>query len=57
MLGLCDHYNHHMWYEIKDPYGDYLKFSTTDIYEAIDKINQELEKGKNEGYDKFIDVL
>lgn len=57
LIFISDHYNNHFYYEIKDPDGFYLDFTTVDIYKAIDRINQELKKEKNEGYNEFIDIL
>lgn len=48
LIFVTDHFNNHQWYEVKDPNGFYLDFSTIDIYKAINRINEEIEKeGKN----------
>ena len=57
LISFTDHYNNHIWYEIKDPDGFFLDFSTTDIYKAIDRINQEIEGKDDSGFNKFIKML
>ncbi len=48
LIFVSDHFNNHFRYEIKDPDDYYIDFTTTNIYEAIDKINQKIEEGKDE---------
>lgn len=38
---LMNHFKYKFWYEIKTPDKYYLDFMTKDIYEAIDKLNDE----------------
>ena len=35
-----DHYNRRFWYEILTPDKQYLNFSTENIFEAIDYLNE-----------------
>lgn len=46
LLLVANHFKYNFWYEIQNPDGYYLDFITENIYEAIDKINQE-QKIKN----------
>ena len=40
---MANHFRYKFWYEIKTPDNYYLDFMTKNIYEAIDKLNEEKE--------------
>lgn len=48
LILMSNHFKYKFWYEIQTPEKSYLDFTTTDIYEAIDKINEEIERNKKQ---------
>ena len=47
IIFVANHFKYKFWYEIEDSEGCTLDFITTDIHEAIHKLEEEISKDQN----------